>query len=81
MVYHRANALVKAYSYTQKLCIVGLVLCLPLQFDTLLLRNHKLQSIQSLETNEQQCGEQNVVVNKDDDDIIFKKLKAFFKRS
>jgi SIT family siderophore-iron:H+ symporter-like MFS transporter len=75
-------ALVKAYRYTQKiLCIVCLVLCFPLLFDTLLLRNHKLQSIQSLETNEQQCGEQNVVVNKDDDDIIFKKLKAFFKRS
>ncbi|CUM68121.1 uncharacterized protein PRCAT00005838001 [Priceomyces carsonii] len=75
-------ALAIAYSHTQRiLCIVGLVLCFPLLFDTFLLRDHKLESVQSLETNEEQCGEQEVVVNKNDDDVITKKLLAFFRYS
>ncbi len=75
-------ALVVAYNYTQKiLCLVGLILCFPLLLNTFFLRDHKLESVQSLETGEIKHGEQNIVVNIDDDDIINTKLRTLFRRS
>ncbi|RCK59047.1 Siderophore iron transporter 1 [Candida viswanathii] len=75
-------AVVLAYSEIQRiLCIVGLVLCAPMLFVTLCLRDHKLESVQSLEGGEihESKGHQvDVVVNKYDDDIILNFFKKLF---
>lgn len=72
-------AVVLAYSEIQRiLCIVGLALCAPMLFVTLCLRDHKLESVQSLEEGERYAGngkQVDVVVNRYDDDIILNYLK------
>lgn len=80
-------AVVLAYARTQRLlCIVGVALCVPLLLASLFLRDHRLDSVQSLEANhdhEKGVHADNdeikgvVVVNNYDDDYIvnaFKKL-------
>lgn len=73
-----------AYADTQRiLCIVGLVLCFPLLFATFLLRDHKLESVQSLELNHEagiKMDDGEVVVNDYDNDMILGKVKGYFRR-
>ncbi|CAK7916700.1 siderophore iron transporter Arn1p [[Candida] anglica] len=73
---------VLAYAHVQKiLCIVGLVLVFPLLLATFFLRDHKLESVQSLElAHEGGIKENNgeVVVNDYDDDFVVKKFKSIF---
>ncbi|KAG7661808.1 uncharacterized protein J8A68_004664 [[Candida] subhashii] len=76
-------ALVLAYAEVQKyLCIVGLALCFPLLIFAFFLRDHRLDSVQSLEAEE---GDEDsktgmVTVNKYDDDVILEKFKKVFKK-
>lgn len=76
-----------AYAKTQRiLCLVALVLSFPLLFDTFFLRDHKLDSVQSLELDHEKdqgvVNEKgNVVLNDYDDDVILTKLKGLFKRN
>ncbi|KAK6878186.1 Siderophore iron transporter ARN1 [Candida tropicalis] len=75
-------AVVLAYSQIQRiLCIVGLCLVVPMLFCALCLRDHKLESVQSLEGGEAHDIEGkkvDVIVNKYDDDIILNYLKKLF---
>ncbi|CAK7909961.1 siderophore iron transporter Arn1p [[Candida] anglica] len=75
---------VLAYAHVQKiLCIVGLVLAFPLLFSTFFLRDHKLESVQSLElAHEGGIRENNgeIVVNNYDDDFFVKKFKSIIGR-
>ncbi|KAL6452035.1 SIT1 Siderophore iron transporter 1 [Candida maltosa Xu316] len=76
-------AVVLAYSEVQRiLCIVGLVLCVPVLLCALLVRDHKLESVQSLEGGEihqiSKKSENVVMVNKYDDDIIFNYFRKLF---
>ncbi|KAI5966805.1 uncharacterized protein KGF55_000214 [Candida pseudojiufengensis] len=83
-------AVVRSYAEVQKyLCIAGLVMCGPLIIFPFLSRDHKLESVQSLEMNkdhEKQGIKQNgtAIVNDYDDDPIlefFKKLgRIVFRR-
>lgn len=72
---------VDAYSHVQRyLCIAGLVLTFPLLFVTFFLRDHRLDSIQSLDqkvTHEKgvQDEEGKVILNDYDDDYILNALK------
>ncbi|KAG7661809.1 uncharacterized protein J8A68_004665 [[Candida] subhashii] len=76
-------AVVLSYAEVQRyLCIAGLVLCFPLLTFTFFLRDHRLDSVQSLgmQTADEEKGkEDEVVVNNYDDDIILTKLKNMFK--
>jgi SIT family siderophore-iron:H+ symporter-like MFS transporter len=77
---------VLAYAHVQRLlCIVGLCLVVPLFFATLCLRDHKLESVQSLELEHGDAGVKDkdgeVILNNYDDDIIIGKLKGLFKRN
>lgn len=72
-------AVVLAYSEVQKkLCLAGLILCVPLLLASLFLRNHRLESVQSLDQThnlaEEVDGEKlaldTVVVNNSDDDFV-----------
>lgn len=76
-------AVVTAYAHVQRyLCIAGLVLCFPLIFITFLLRDHRLDSVQSLEMDHDHekgiVEDGKVVVNNYDDDILIRKLKNLF---
>lgn len=83
-------AVVLAYAEVQRLlCIVGIVLCAPLMFVSLFLRDHKLQSVQSLElAQDHEKGVHGkdgdlrgaVLVNDYDDDAIFTTIKGWFGR-
>ncbi|KAF3986601.1 hypothetical protein FT663_04323 [Candidozyma haemuli var. vulneris] len=92
------RAVAIAYADVQrKMCIAGIALCVPLLVASLLLRNHKLLSVQSLdeaspaevgdigEKGEKEENKDIIVVNNYDDDPIVKfflvKVPAFFKRS
>ena len=78
------QAVVKSYAHTQKiLCIVGLVLCFPLLLAAFFLRDHRLESVQSLDMTADHHDDgvkRNgvVVLNNNDDDIILNKLKSLF---
>lgn len=80
--------LVKAYSHIQRiLCIIGICLVVPMLTMTFFLRDHKLPDQQSLELEsasasdgEDKKSEVFVVLNKDDDDVIIKKLKSILGR-
>jgi len=78
-------AVVLAYAQTQRLlCIIGLCLTFVLLMATFLLRDHKLESVQSLELNHEEgikAEDGEVVVNDYDNDIIFSKFKSLFKRN
>ncbi|CAK7916685.1 siderophore iron transporter Arn1p [[Candida] anglica] len=75
---------VLAYAHVQKiLCIVGLVLVFPLLLATFFLRDHKLESVQSLELAHEGGIKDNngeVIVNDYDDDFVVKKFKSIFGR-
>lgn len=77
---------VNAYSQTQRiLCLIALILAFPLLLDTFFLRDHRLDSVQSLELDhEKDEGVVNekgaVVLNNYDDDFILGKIKGLFKR-
>lgn len=76
-------AVVTAYAQVQRyLCIAGLVLCFPLIMITFLLRDHRLDSVQSLEMDHDHekgvVKDGKVVVNNYDDDVLFTKLKSLF---
>ena len=76
---------VLAYAHVQRLlCIVGLCLVVPLFFATLCLRDHRLESVQSLELEHGDEGvkdkEGEVILNDYDEDIIIKKLRGLFSR-
>ncbi|CUM62663.1 uncharacterized protein PRCAT00000217001 [Priceomyces carsonii] len=78
-------AVVLAYAHVQKiLCIIGLVLCFPLLGFTFFLRDHRLDSVQSLEIEhsheEGVKFNDEVVVNNYDDDILVSKIKSLFRR-
>lgn len=83
-------AIVLAYARIQRLlCIVGVVLCVPLLFFTLFLRDHRLDSVQSLELNHDhekaitaEEGEikGTVIVNNYDDDVLIASITRLFKR-
>lgn len=83
-------AVVLAYARIQRLlCIVGLVLCVPLLFFTLFLRDHRLDSVQSLELNhdhekaiqaDEDAIKGTVIVNNYDDDVVLAAIKRLFKR-
>ncbi|KAL6454774.1 SIT1 Siderophore iron transporter 1 [Candida maltosa Xu316] len=79
-------AVVQAYAEVQKiLCIVGLSLAFPLLITTFFLRDHRLDSVQSLELDHDhekgiKTKDGQVVVNNYDDDIILAKLKSLFKK-
>ncbi|KAI5950989.1 hypothetical protein KGF54_004063 [Candida jiufengensis] len=78
-------AVVVSYAEVQKyLCIAGLVLCIPMIIFPFLLRDHKLESVQSLEMShdhENQGIQRNgaIVVNNYDDDPILKFIIKMFK--
>ncbi|CAK7909986.1 siderophore iron transporter Arn1p [[Candida] anglica] len=76
---------VLAYAHVQKiLCIVGLVLVFPLLIATFFLRDHKLESVQSLELANDggiKDSDGEVVVNNYDEDVMVKKFKSIFRRS
>lgn len=87
-------AVVLAYAKTQRiLCIIGLCLCFPLLLSTFFLRDHKLESVQSLELAHHNDSKEGVVkgeggeidgavvVNKYDDDYIVMGMKKLFKRN
>ncbi|KAI5966806.1 uncharacterized protein KGF55_000215 [Candida pseudojiufengensis] len=80
------QAVVLSYAEVQRyLCIAGLVLCFPLIVFSLLLRDHRLDSVQSLEQDhdhEKQgiVRDGVVVVNNYDDDPIFKFFKNSYKK-
>lgn len=76
--------LVLAYGETQKiLCACALGLSFFLLIDVMFLRDHRLDSVQSLEfEDERDMGvKKEVVVNDYDDDVILKKIKGIFKRN
>lgn len=89
------RAVAMAYAQIQrKMCIAAICLCVPLLVSALLLRNHKLLSVQSLdEADGDVVGEKGnnnedkdiIVVNNYDDDpfvkFFMKTLPSFFKRS
>lgn len=80
--------LVKAYAEIQKiLCIIGLCLVVPMLAATFFLRDHKLPNQQSLELEEEDKVDEVdknsntfVVLNKNDDDVILKKIKSLINR-
>lgn len=75
-------AVVLAYAEVQRyLCIAGLVLCFPMLVCTLFLRDHKLDSVQSLGLEAGDNTEGKVAVNNHDDDIIFSRLKKVFRKA
>lgn len=77
-------AVALAYAQTQRLlCIVGLVLTFVLIAFSFLLRDHKLESVQSLELTHEEgikAEDGEVVVNDYDKDLVFTKLKSMFRR-
>lgn len=89
------RAVAMAYAQIQrKMCIAAICLCVPLLVAALLLRNHKLLSVQSLdEADGEVVGEKGnnnedkdiIVVNNYDDDpfvkFFMKTIPSFFKRS
>lgn len=75
-------AVATAYAHVQRyLCITGLVLCFPLIILSFVLRDHRLDSVQSLDMDHDQeqgvVKDGKVVVNNYDDDIILDRLKSF----
>lgn len=80
-------AVVLAYAKVQRyLCISGLVLCFPLLMATFFLRDHRLDSVQSLELdNDHEKGVKSkkgeIIVNNYDDDLIVAKFKKLFGRN
>ncbi|KAI5950990.1 hypothetical protein KGF54_004064 [Candida jiufengensis] len=77
------QAVVLSYAEVQKyLCIAGLVLCFPLIVFSFLLRDHRLDSVQSLEQdNDHEKGihkNGTIIVNNYDEDIIVQKVKKLF---
>ena len=75
-------AVATAYAHVQRyLCITGLVLCFPLIIVSFVLRDHRLDSVQSLDMDHDQeqgvVKDGKVVVNNYDDDIILDRLKSF----
>lgn len=77
-------AVALAYAQTQRLlCLIGLVLTFVLLMATFLLRDHKLESVQSLELIHEggiKADDGEVVVNDYDNDLIFSKIKSLFNR-
>lgn len=76
-------AVVLAYAHLQRiLCIIGLVLCVPLLIFTFFLRDHPLESVQSLEEahDEGMIAKGDVIVNNYDEDVILKPFKKLFKK-
>lgn len=78
--------LVLAYAKTQRiLCLIALILSFVLLIDTFFLRDHRLDSVQSLELDHSKeegvVGEKGeVIVNNYDDDIVFKKFTSLFSK-
>lgn len=75
-----------AYAQVQRLlCIIGLCLSAVLFLITFITRDHKLESVQSLELAHDDEGVKDkngeVVVNNYDNDVIFNKIKSLFTRS
>lgn len=82
------RAVVLAYANVQRmLCLIGLILCFPLFIYTLFLRDHRLDSVQSLglapETEKGEIDDKHpeVVLNNYDDDWVYNKMKSLFGRS
>lgn len=78
-------ALSVAYAQAQRLlCIIGLCLSFILFFSTFLLRDHKLESVQSLELAHEEgvkAEDGEIVVNDYDKDFLFSKIKQLLKRN
>lgn len=75
------TAVALGYAHVQRyLCVAGLVLCFPLILATLFLRDHRLDSVQSLAA-DPEAQDKKVVVNTYDDDLIFRNIKNLFKRN
>lgn len=81
---------VLAYAKTQKiLCLIGLVLCVPLLCFAFFLRDHKLESVQSLDQSHdhdegvkaQEGKESTVVLNDYDEDAIIRFFQKKLKRN
>ncbi|KAG5421090.1 hypothetical protein I9W82_000180 [Candida metapsilosis] len=75
-------AVATAYSHVQKyLCMTGLVLCFPLIVLSFVVRDHRLDSVQSLEVDHDDeqgvSRDGKVVMNKYDDDIVLDNLRSF----
>lgn len=76
--------LVTGYAKTQRiLCLIALVLSFVLLLDTFFLRDHRLDSVQSLELDHSKeegvVGDKGqVIVNNYDDDLVFKRIRSFF---
>lgn len=79
------RAIALAYADVQKLlCIVGIVLAIVLFFVSFLLRDHKLETVQSLELAHDEgkkLSDGEIVLNDYDHDIILTKIKSLFKRN
>ncbi|CUM56390.1 unnamed protein product [Debaryomyces tyrocola] len=77
-------AVALAYAQTQRLlCIIGLCLTFILIAFSFFLRDHKLESVQSLELAHEEgikAEDGEVVVNDYDKDLTFTKLKSLFRR-
>lgn len=80
------KAVVLAYANIQRiLSLIGLILCFPLFVYTLFLRDHRLDSVQSLgltldkEKGDVDSKHPEVVLNNYDDDWIYNKLRSLFK--
>lgn len=77
-------AVALAYAEIQKqLCIVGLCLCVPLLFFAFFLRDHYLDSVQSLEESEDKVtttAKHGRIVFTDDDDPTFRFFKKIWKK-
>lgn len=76
-------AVVLAYAKTQRLlCIIGLGLSVVLFISSFLLRDHKLESVQSLGLDREEgvvAEDGEVVVNNYDQDLVLSKLKSLFR--
>ncbi|CAK9436356.1 uncharacterized protein LODBEIA_P09140 [Lodderomyces beijingensis] len=74
-----------AYAQVQKyLCMAGLIVCFPMIVFAFLLRDHKLLSVQALETtvtdeSGSSTKDGDIVVNSNDDDIVFAKIKSIYR--
>lgn len=80
-------AMTRAMSSSQRiLCLVSLCLVFVLLIDVFFLRDHRLDSVQSLELDHSKeegvkGTEGQVVLNNYDDDLIFKRIKGLFKKN
>ncbi|EGV63875.1 hypothetical protein PSN45_004051 [Yamadazyma tenuis] len=79
-------AMVRAMAKTQKiLCLIALVLSFVLLLDVFFLRDHRLDTVQSLELDHSKeegikSDDGGVIVNNYDDDFLLNRIKSLFKR-